>query len=139
MFGKFKQPADITYQTMTAENFVKVSAWADIIYLPGGDPFQLIEKIKTSGNIAMLWDGKTIAGSSVGADLFCKGFVYLQEKSFGHGLGWVPATCIPHWLDNFNGYTQKDWDWAEQESLKQFPDLPVLCIPEGEFVELTVK
>lgn len=139
MFKHFKGDQKIDYQTMTAQNFAEVSAWADIIYVPGGDPFQLLEKLKAAGDVAKLWDGKVIAGSSAGADLFCAGFTYLQNKTFGRGLGWVKASCIPHWRSaDFEGYSQTDWDWAEQESLKQLPDLPVLCIPEGDFVEMSV-
>lgn len=123
---------------MTADNFKDVSDWADIIYIPGGDPYVLKERLEACGDIAKLWDGKVIAGSSAGADLFCVAFTYLQDKTMGEGLGWVKATCIPHWRDAFNDYTQKDWDWSEKECLKRYPDLPVLCIPEGESVEFSV-
>ena len=140
MFNKFNSERDITYQTMTPENFESVSAWADVIYLPGGSSFALIEKMKSVGDISRLWDGKVIAGSSAGADLFCTGFIALSDRKFGMGLGWVRAVCIPHWrAKNFEGYTEQDWDWAEQESLRQQPDLPVLCLPESDFVELTVN
>jgi len=138
MFNSFKNSRSISYKTITKENFAEVSKWADIIYLPGGNPFNLKEQIEACGNIAEAWDGKVVAGSSAGADLFCVAYTYLQDKTMGQGLGWVNATCIPHWRDKFEDYTQADWDWAEQESLKQYPDLPVLTIPEGEFVEFTV-
>lgn len=139
MFSKYKGKRKLSYKTMTSKNFDEVSKWADIIYIPGGDPFILKQKIDAIGDVGELWDGKVIAGSSAGADLFCIGFVYLQEKTFGQGLGWVKATCIPHWRGDFNDYNDKDWDWAEKESLKKFPEFPVLCIPETEFVEYTIK
>ncbi len=139
MFNRFKKGAEIEYQTMTADNFEAVSAWADIIYLPGGRTSRLLEALRPF-DLAKLWDGKLIAGSSAGANLFCTGFVSLQDKAFGRGLGWVKASCVPHWrATDFEGYTTEDWDWAEAESLRQLPDLPVLCIPEGDFVELTVR
>jgi len=138
-FDKFKGPRTIAYKTITPDTFAEVSAWADIVYIPGGEPHQLIDTVTACGDIAKLWDGKLIAGSSAGADLFCAGFTYLQDKTFGRGLGWIPASCIPHWrAADFSGYTPSDWDWAEQESLKQLPNMPVLCIPEGDFVEFTV-
>lgn len=139
MFKQFKGERKIDYQTMTAENFAEVSAWANIIYVAGGNPFQLLDKLKSCGDISKLWDGKVIAGSSAGADLFCEGFTFLQDKTFGRGLGWVKASCIPHWRsDDFEGYASKDWDEIEVESLRQLPDRPVLCIPEGDFVECSV-
>jgi hypothetical protein len=138
MFNHFKGDRKIEYQTMTPENFADVSAWADVIYLPGGSAALLLEKLQAAGDLAKLWDGKVIAGSSAGADIFCEGFMYLQDKTYGKGLGWIKASCIPHWRADFENYTEKDWDWAEQEALRSRPDLPVLCIPEGDFVEFTV-
>lgn len=139
MFSQFKPTGKIETKIMTTENFAEVSKWADVIYIPGGDPYVLYEKVTTSGDVANLWDDKIIAAGSAGADLFCSNYVFLQNKTFGHGLGWIDMSCVPHWRDDFNDYTQADWDWAEQEALKRFPDTPVLCIPEGEFVEFTVS
>jgi peptidase E len=139
MFTKCGGQRQITAKVMTTENFAEISAWADIVYLPGGNPFTLKEKIEAAGDIATLWEGKVIAGSSAGADLFCKAYPYLQERTLGEGLGWLPVACIPHWREPFENFTKEDWDWAEQEVLKRHPNLPVLCIPEGQFVELTVK
>lgn len=138
MFDSFRAARDISYQTFTTENFAEVSKWADIIYVPGGNPNQLKKRLDTCGDLAQLWDDKVIAGASAGADLFCSRYVYLQDKTFGEGLGWVQATCIPHWRDDFEGYTSSDWDWAESESLKRFPNLPILCISEGQSTEVTV-
>lgn len=138
MFDSFRGKRKTEYQTMTDKNFEEISQWADIVYIPGGNPFDLLEKLKPY-KLNELWDNKVIAGSSAGADLFCEAFPFLQERRFGKGLGWVDATCIPHWRDDFNDYTDKDWDWAEAEAIKRYPELPVLTLPEGEFVEFTVK
>lgn len=138
---RFRGERQLDLQTMTPDNFVEVSAWVDVIYIPGGDPLQLMETLKACGDIAKLWDGKVIAGSSAGADLFCEGFIWLQQKKFFQGMGWVKATCIPHWRaegEGSHGYKKEDWDWAEAECLRQRPDLPVLCIQEGDFVEYSV-
>ena len=137
MFDRFKGSRTVEYQTMTADNFEQVSAWADVMYVPGGDPFGLLEKL-SAYDLKTIWDGKIIAGSSAGADLFCQDFVHLQDKKFGKGLGWLPLSCVPHWRDQFEDYTDKDWDWAEQASLKQSAN-PVLCISEGKFAEFTVN
>lgn len=138
MFNSFMGSRTIAYKTMTAENFAEVSSWADVIYIPGGNPKTLHDLLIKCGDISKLWNKKVIAGSSAGADLFCTNYVYLQDKTFGKGLDWVKATCVPHWRDKFRDYTSKDWDWAESEALRKFPELPVLCIPEGEFVEFSV-
>ena len=138
MFDKFKGDRTIEYKTMTAENFEDVSAWADIIYVPGGNVFTLLDKLKPY-YLDKLWDDKVVAGSSAGADLLCAHFVSLQHRKLGDGLGWVPVTCVPHWRDEFEDYTADDWDWAEQEPLRKHPKVPVLGISEGRFVEYTVN
>lgn len=137
MLDSFKGSRKVAYKTMNTDTLEEVSKWADVIYIPGGDPFVLGDELKKH-DLSKIWDGKVVAGSSAGADIFCVAYTYLQDKTFGKGLGWVQATCIPHWRDDFNDYTDADWDWAEEQSLKQYPDLPVLCIPEGQFVEFSV-
>ena len=139
MFVRFAGKRRLEYQTIMPESIAAVSAWADIVYIPGGDPFVLQEKLAACGDIAKLWDGKVIAGSSAGADIFCTAYTYLRNKTMGTGFDWVHATCIPHWRGAFEAYTDKDWDWVEAESLKKYPDLPLLCIPESHFVEFTVN
>lgn len=139
MFNLFKGDRAVVYRTMNGENVTELSKWADVIYLPGGDPFVLQENLQ-SFDLAKMWDGKVIAGSSAGADLFCAGFASLSSRTFGQGLGWVQASIIPHWrADGFESFTDNDWDWAEVESLRQMPDLPLLCLSEGDFVEVTVR
>jgi peptidase E len=137
MFNNFAGDKKLVYQTMTDENCEELSAWADVIYMPGGDTYELMRELKKHPDLASLWDDKIVAGSSAGADALCECFVYLQSKSFGEGLGWVQASCIPHW-QHYVGYEAKDWDFIEAEALKRRSDLPVLCIPEGQFVEITV-
>lgn len=136
MFKSFYN-GTLEHRVMNQSSVESDSEWSDIIYIPGGDPFVLINELKPFV-LDKLWDGKVIVGASAGADLLCARFPYLQEKRFGDGLGWVKATCIPHWRDDFNNYTEQDWDWAESESLKRNPDLPVLCIPEGQVAEFSV-
>jgi hypothetical protein len=109
-----------------------------VIYLPGGYTEDLLARLE-GFDISRLWDGKVIAGASAGANLFCAGFISLSRRKFGKGLGWLSVSCIPHWRADYEDYGAKDWDWAEQEITRQFPGLPVLCIPESEFVEFTIE
>lgn len=139
MIDRFAGKTAARYATMTAENFEQLSRWADIIYIPGGFSHGLRDKLQAYPTLAQLWEGKVVAGSSAGAAALCAQYVYLQDRTFGEGLGWVQASCIPHWRDNFEGYADEDWDLVEAELLKRRPDLPVLCIPEGQFMEISVK
>ncbi len=137
-FELYKGTRTVECRVMTHEAFAELSAWADVIYVPGGSTKTLLDELK-SYDLAKMWDSKVIAGSSAGANLFCETFLSLQTKEFAAGLGWVPALCIPHWRDKFEDYTTKDWDWAEQTSLKRYPNMALLCVPEGKFVEYTVQ
>ncbi len=138
MFNKFGGNKKMSYLIMTSENFREVSEWADVIYMPGGDPALLVAELQRHADIEKLWDNKIISGSSAGADIMCTYYVYLQDKTFGKGFGWVQATLIPHW-GHYEGYSENDWKSLREEALNQTPDLPVLCIPEGQFVEITVQ
>jgi peptidase E len=137
MFDEFRGATAITYQTMNSSNFTEVSAWADVIYIPGGTPAILKQKLNAFPDLAQLWDNKVVAGASAGADVLCAYYPYLQDKTIQQGFGWVAASLVPHWRND--GEDEHAQTWAEAELLKRHPELPVLCIPEGEFVEITVQ
>lgn len=96
------------------------------------------EELDRYKDLDKLWDDKIISGSSAGADVMCANYVYLQDKTMGEGLRWIKATCIPHW-GHYEGYAQKDWEEIREMALKRRPDLSVLCIPEGQFIEFAVQ
>lgn len=131
---------DISFKVFTAENFKEVSEWANVIVIPGGDPAKLKKELEPHGNLMELWDGKTIAGSSAGADIMCKRYVYLQDKTFAEGFGWVQANFIPHWQsETWPDWGTDDWDWAAKELSGKPGGLPLLTVREGEFVEIAVQ
>ncbi len=143
MFNRFGGDKKLIYKTISQENFREVSTWADVIYMPGGDPAALKSELDKFPGLAELWDGKIIAGSSAGADVMCASFVFLQDKSIGNGYGWVQATCIPHWGHYEESesvkYSDEDFESVRKKAQKNRPDLPVLCIPEGQFVEFSIS
>ncbi len=136
MIERFKSGRGIEYQTMTPENFVETSAWADVIYMPGGEPPRLKAALQACGDIAELWDGKVIVGASAGMDILCEHFSYLQEETILEGFGWIKANCIPHWRND--GEDEAAQSRAEEELLRRFPKVPLLCVAEGDFVEIGV-
>lgn len=143
MFNRFGTGKKLAFRKMESENLRKDSKWADVIYMPGGHPDALQAELVKYPDIAKLWDGKIIAGSSAGADVMCAQFVFLQRKTFGEGFGWVQATLIPHWghykESKYESYSDEDFEFVRDKALKHRPDLPVLCIPEGQFVEFAVQ
>jgi hypothetical protein len=131
---------DVSFKVFTAENFKEVSAWANVVVIPGGDPAKLKKELEPHGNLMELWDDKTISGSSAGADIMCKRYVYLQDKTFADGFGWVSANFIPHWqAETWPGWTDKDWAWAAKELSGRPGGIPLFTVREGEFVEIAVQ
>lgn len=136
MIMRFANDAKVDVRVMTPDNLEQLSHWADVVYLPGGHTETLKKRLHPF-DIARLWNGKTIAGSSAGAHLLCVKSVYLQDRTIVEGMGWVRASVVVHWRANdFAGFTKDDWDWAEQTLID--PTLPMICLPEDKFVEITV-
>jgi peptidase S51-like protein len=129
----------IAFRVLEADNFNEVSAWANIIVIPGGDPWQLKNALAQYGDLMELWDGKTVAGFSAGADVMVRRYMYLQDKVVQEGFGWLPVNLIPHWQADFEGWRADDWQWASRQLASGPGDVPLITIREGEFVEFAVQ
>jgi peptidase E len=137
---KWAGKVQVSFKALTADNFALVSEWANVVVIPGGSPMKLTQELEPHGDLLQLWDGKTISGASAGADIMCRRYVYLQDKSFHDGLGWVAANFIPHWqAETWEGWASEDWDWAARELAETPGKTPLLTVREGHFVEITVQ
>ncbi len=138
---QFAGKTRLEFQTMTPSTISKVSEWANVIYITGGDfPARLKSVLQSHGGILELWDDKTICGSSAGANVMCKRYMHLQNKQVEEGLGWVNARLIPHWrAPDWPGWTDADWSWAVEQLVDKAGGSPLLCLPEGDFLEIKVK
>jgi cyanophycinase-like exopeptidase len=128
----------IEHAILEADTFMDVSAWADVIIIAGGDAARLKNTLEQYGDLMSLWNGKTIAGSSAGADIMCQRYMYLQDRVVQEGFGWVPVNMIPHWEADFEDWKPEDWQWAAQELAGGPGEAPLLCMREGDFVEIKV-
>jgi peptidase E len=129
----------VNFKVFEAINFAEVSAWANVVVIVGGDPWRLKNTLEQYGNLMELWDGKTISGSSAGADIMVRRYMYLQDKVVQAGFGWVPVNVIPHWrAEGWKGWKPADWQWAARELAAGPGETPLLCIREGDFVEIEV-
>jgi hypothetical protein len=137
---QFAGSREVSFKTLEHDSFFDVSAWADVIVIVGGDPAMLRDVLEQYGDLMQLWDGKTISGSSAGADIMVRRYMYLQDKVIQEGFGWVPVHFIPHWQANgWKGWEPKDWAWAANELAGQPGQEPLLCVREGDFVEIAVQ
>lgn len=131
---KFSTLHDNT-QMLTHENFDTVSAWADAIWVTGGNPSLLQEQLLKHGSSESLWQDKTIAGTSAGADMMCKDYVYLQSREVGSGFGWLDMNVLVHWRSDFADWQPNEWSQYEEKLSR---DRQLLCLAEGEFAEFFV-
>ncbi|MET0779397.1 MAG: Type 1 glutamine amidotransferase-like domain-containing protein [Candidatus Saccharimonadales bacterium] len=130
----------VSFQTLEHDTFFDVSAWADVIVIVGGDPARLREALEQYGDLMQVWDGKTISGSSAGADIMVHKYIYLQNKAVQEGFGWIKANFIPHWQHSgWKDWSTKDWEWAAGELAGMPGGAPLLCVREGDFVEVAVQ
>jgi peptidase E len=126
------------FQLAEPETFVDQVRWADAIYLRGGITSALIDTLKQHMEWLDEFDGKTVAGSSAGADALATHHYNLDLQECGSGLGVLPVKVIPHWRSNYGDGTI-DWDAAYAILNAYGKDLPILTLAEGEFVVRTQR
>lgn len=126
----------VAYKTMNINNFVEISSWADVIYLTDGNSYLLKDTLLGFKDVSPIWQGKTIVGTSAGADVLCHKYVYLPEKRIGQGLGWVSCDLFTHYRSDYPGWAAQDWiAFEEQFAADPASKFSVLCLPEGDFAE----
>ncbi len=77
-------------------------------------------------------EGKTVAGSSAGANMLSKYFYGLDDLGLWEGSGSVPVKVLVHYRSDYNA-PNIDWDKAEAELKAYKEDLPLVTLHEGEF------
>lgn len=97
----------------TPENFVEEIAWADAIFVTGGQTWLLKERLQeyTDSKFGSLLAGKVYAGSSAGANVVSKYHTSGFAEGVQEGLGIVPVCLMAHYGDpEFNGIEEhKHW------------------------------
>lgn len=112
-------------------DMVKLVEQSDLIYLPGGDPKVLIERLRNTGAAHLLANyDKVILGNSAGAVALCAEYVLLAEDSdaftVSSGLGLVDVGVAVH----YDPYMD-----AQLENLSTSRN--IFAIPEGGAVVMS--
>lgn len=137
LFDQMLHDKKLDLQLAQRETFVEQIKWADAIYLRGGSAEVLLTNILTEiPNISQLLDGKTVAGTSAGADAIAKYYYDLDHLKLSQGLGLLPIKVIVHYKSNYNA-PNIDWDKAYQELQEYKEPLELLALAEGEFRVIT--
>ena len=123
----------LEFKLAQLENFSEQIKWADTIYIRGGSAEEYVVDLFRKN---ILWlgelDGKTLVGSSAGADLMSKSYYDLDALKLREGLGLLPYKVLVHWKSDYNA-PNIDWDKAYEELKNYKDDLPIITLREGEY------
>lgn len=117
--------------------FIEHIKWADVIYIRGGSNEALRGALAKHPGWVEALKGKTLAGSSAGANMLSKYFWSPDSLRCGDGLGVLPIKVIVHYGSDYNA-PNVDWNKAEAELREYKEDLPILKLLEGGFEVMEV-
>ncbi|HEY4514705.1 MAG TPA: Type 1 glutamine amidotransferase-like domain-containing protein [Candidatus Paceibacterota bacterium] len=122
LFEMCKGDKELEYVVADKETFREQVKSSDIVYLSGGKTLRLMEALGEYSDYPAMFDGKTVAGESAGANVL-GGYYYSTKTSVvGQGLGLVPYKIIPHYVSLFAGKLDDVG-----------PDLEELDLPEYQY------
>lgn len=136
MFAKHLPGVELDFKLATVSEFFEQVKWANAIFLRGGEPSDLMSGLNQSPGWEKELEGKTLAGTSAGAEAISTYYHELSMGKIGHGLGLLPVKVVPHWLSDYNA-PNVDWDKAYAELKEYKEDLEMLALAEGEFKVIT--
>lgn len=115
------------------EKFIEQVKWAEVIFLRGGDAEPLLVNLLSENSHWLNHlDGKTVAGTSAGADALAKYYYSLDHNKIEEGIGLLDIKVIPHY---FSDYNAPNIDWAKAyQTLDEYEEnFPMIALREGEF------
>lgn len=114
------------------DEFLEQVKWANVIYFRGGITENLLEELNKQTGWEKLIQGKTVAGTSAGANILGKYYSALDTPSVKKGLGLLPVKVIVHYKSDYNA-PNIDWDESYQLLQSTGEELPILALGEGQF------
>lgn len=130
-FSKFIK--DIKLELASPEKFIDQLKYSDVLFFQGGDPKLLISILETTGDWKKELNGKTIVGSSGGADVISKYYGVIKSLNVGEGLELLPIKFIPHWKSNYGQRTDEEMDSLLVKLRLYKDDLEVVTLKDGEY------
>lgn len=126
----------IAYALATREHFVEEAGRADAILIRGGSTDRLIEALRAYNDLAAVFNGKLVAGSSAGAYAFGVYNYSRSGKKLRDGLGLVKAKVLCH----YESEDPKEHNGADAVAVMEaeHPELPLITLRDAEWKELTV-
>jgi hypothetical protein len=132
IINRYVPDRKIEYQLAGVDTFMAQLQWANAVFFKGGTTKSLIAALQTVPRWADHLEGKTVAGTSAGANMLSTYFHGLDNPGIHKGLGIVPVQVMVHYGANDKDM-DIDWEKGAAELKNQHPELPVLALAEGEF------
>ncbi|MEI6850750.1 MAG: Type 1 glutamine amidotransferase-like domain-containing protein [Candidatus Saccharibacteria bacterium] len=113
----------LNFQVAEVDKFIEQVKWANVLYLcgssGGGATLRLLNTMRNFGNLKELFEGKTIAGESAGANTLTT-FCYSKSGGIVHGLGLVPVKSIVHYEQGDEKFLEYIDESLESAYLKSY-------------------
>jgi len=132
VFIKHLPAKKIDLKIAQPESFIDQVKWAQAIFFRGGSTSQLLNLLKQYPEWINHIEGKTVAGTSAGADMVSKYFVELTAIKLDEGLGLLPIKVLVHYKSDYNA-PRIDWDKAYKALDRYKEKLQVVTLREGEY------
>jgi len=131
-FANHIKNIEINFQLSDPGNFTEQVRWADVIYLRGGETDKLIKLLRNNTGWEKELVGKTLAGTSAGANAISKYYYKLNGLEVGEGLCLLPIKIIVHFRSDYNS-PNIDWVKAFEVLKSHKEELPIVTLAEGRF------
>jgi len=128
----------LEYMVANPEIFEEQIEWSNVVYFRGGSGHLIIEPLRKIKNWNKLLDGKTVAGSSAGANVWAK-YYYDQDypETIEEGLGVLPIKTICH-FGSGNCYG-KDFELELEKLIAHKEDIETIPLREGEYTIISMS
>ena len=125
---------DFILELANENNLIEQLKNSDVLFFQGGSPRKLIAALEKTGDWVSELDGKTLVGSSGGADAICKYYGVGKTSNIGEGTGLLPIKFIPHWKsDYYADGLEIEWDSLLEKLKLHGEDLQIITLGDEEF------
>lgn len=128
----------LEFKLASEVGFAEEAKWANAIFLKGGSTDKLKDALTQGLDVQIetwkkLLDGKTLAGTSAGANVMSEYYYHLSQGNIEPGLGLLPIKVLVHYQSDYKG-PGFDWDEAHQKLKQAEGDKwPIFLLREGDF------
>lgn len=130
------QSKHITYVQASKAGFLDEVRKADVVVIRGGGTDRLLETLRAYPDLAGVFAGKLVAGSSAGAYAIATYNYARGGKKIRNGLGLYPSRVLCH----FQSTDEKEYNGQEALATmeSEHQELPLIVLHDCEWKEVTI-